>query len=116
MFIRKSVLRTGMPVIPEVRESRERLLADSRVARWYKNRGTRSTSDTYLANLELFLRRTDLRLGDLLEIARAQRNGDGNEGRFADVVLSWVEKERRAERPDAYSRRFGPRSARSSRA
>lgn len=91
-----------MPAKPVVRESRERLLADPRVLRWYKNRGTRSTSDGYLANLELFLRRTHLDVEGLLKLARAQRNGDGKDGRFADVVLRWVETERKAGRPDAY--------------
>ncbi len=43
---------------PSVQERRERLLADPRVSGWFKNRGKRSTAESYLANLELFLRRT----------------------------------------------------------
>lgn len=91
-----------MPAKAEVRESRECLLADPRVERWYKNRGTKSTSETYLANLELFLRRADIDVDRLIRIASAQRNGKGKDGRFADLILTWVEKEREAGRPDAY--------------
>ncbi|MGD0588260.1 MAG: hypothetical protein ABSA63_05645 [Thermoplasmata archaeon] len=91
-----------MSAKPAVRESRERLLADPRVLRWYKNRGTRSTSDSYLANLELFMRRNDLSVDLLLKLARGQRNGSGEDGHFADTILRWVETERKAGRPDSY--------------
>jgi hypothetical protein len=83
-------------------ESRERLLKDPRVERWYKNRATRSTADNYLDALDRFLRRNDIDLDGFESIARAQRDGKGKDQRFADLVLRWVENERKAGRPDSY--------------
>lgn len=84
-----------------VQERRERLLADPRVSGWFKNRGKRSTAESYLSNLELFLRRTSCDIGDLVKIAKARRS-DGEDLRFPSLVLEWVETERKAGRPDAY--------------
>ena len=88
-----------MPTSP-VRERREALLSDPRVARWYKSRRSESTAQAQLAQLELFLRRTSLTLDDLVRVGKEQKAGQSR--KFEDVVLSWIGTERKAGRPDAY--------------
>lgn len=89
-----------MPATAPVRERREALLADPRVKRWYKDHRTGSTAEVQLSQLELFLRKTDLDLDRLVRVAREQL--DHRSRKFEDLVLHWIEVERKAGRPDSY--------------
>jgi hypothetical protein len=89
-----------MAAAAPIRERRETLLGDPRVKRWHKDHRQESTAEVQLAQLELFLRRANLDIDRLLEIARAQRARKSR--KFEDVVHAWIEKERKEGRPDSY--------------
>lgn len=85
---------------PPVRAARESLLEAPRILRWYKDHRARSTAMVQLAQLELFLRRVGLNAEELIRLAKLQATG--GERRFEDIILSWIEAERKAGRPDSY--------------
>ncbi len=83
-----------------VAERKEVLLADPRVKRWFKSRRSERTAHTQFSQLELFLRRASLDVGELLELGRDQSSHKPRE--FEDAVITWIDTERKAGRPEAY--------------
>jgi integrase len=100
LLVVRSLYPRLMNAMESVVERKEALLEDPRVKRWFKSRRSASTGHTQLAQLELFLRRTDIDIDRLVEIGRAQLLRKSR--KFEDVVLGWIETERKAGRPDAY--------------
>ena len=89
-----------MATAGSVRERKQSLLGDERILRWYKSRRSESTAFTQLAQIELFLRRTGIEAGELITLG--QRQLARKSRRFEDVILQWIDTERKAGRPDAY--------------
>ena len=89
-----------MPEENPIRERREAMRRDARVARWIKDHRTESTAEIQFGQFELLLRRMNLDVDRLLAIAKRQQRGEGRE--FEDALQTWIAAERKAGRPDTY--------------
>jgi len=83
-----------------IQARQELLRRDPDVLRWIKAHRSETTARAQLQQLELFCRRTGKSPADLVRLGRAQRNGKSRE--FEDVVLKWIDQQRKAGRPDSY--------------
>jgi integrase len=80
-------------------ERKATLLADADIQAWIKDHRSPSTAKTQLEQLELFCRRTGLDQESLVGLATQKPNKG-----FRARVLNWVELERKAGRPDLYTK------------
>ncbi|EQD73548.1 integrase/recombinase, partial [mine drainage metagenome] len=76
------------------------LRRDPEISRWIKAHRSESTAKVQLAQLELFCRKTGTTPDELVHLGKAEMNGSSK--KFEDVVLGWIESERKAGRPDSY--------------
>ena len=77
-------------------ESKRAMLRDREIQQWIKDHRSGSSARSQFEQLELFCRRVGKSPGEVATLARRRRRS------YRALVVAWVERERRAGRPDSY--------------